>query len=118
MVPRNNSEDNDVRFSDEMLIEFRDEFEQHVQHYEARIKTDDARFQTLISIQERNTEAIQQLIEETKGIIQLHRDLQGATRIGSNVQKFGIWLTKWGMIGVGILTMVNWSTQILERFLK
>jgi len=67
-------------------------------------------------IQQANTDAITSiakstasLVEDTKEIIQLHKDFQGAARMGKSVQGFMLWCLKWGVIGTGIVTGITWS---------
>lgn len=107
-----------MRFSDDQLSEFYEEFKQHVERYEEKAKADGDQMQTLIEAQRQNTEAISLLVEETRDIIQLHRDLQGATRLGTSLQKFGLWLTKWGVIGIGLATAYQWLAKHLVEWYK
>lgn len=100
--------ENKMRFSDEKLFQFHSEFRQHVERCESRFNDGDEKFEQLISAQQKNTEAIASLIEETREIVQLHKDIQGATRIGKNVQSFLTWIIKWPLIGGGLYAMVSW----------
>lgn len=106
-----------MRFSDHQLSEFYEEFKQHVEKYSEKTKTDGEQFRLLIEAQRRNTEAISLLIDETRDIVQLHKDLRGATRLGTSLQKFGFWLTKWGVIGIGLAAAYDWlATHLVEWF--
>lgn len=58
----------------------------------------------LVKATQANTDAIAKLTENTAGIIQSNRDWEGATRIGVKLQRFAIWLLKWGAIGAGVAT--------------
>lgn len=58
-----------------------------------------------------NAETIAQLREETRGIIALYNNLNGAARIGIAVQNFGVWVVKWPLIGTGIYTLYKWFTK-------
>jgi len=73
------------------------------------------KFNKLIKAQEENTKAISKLTESvssvvkgTSAIIQLHKDIQGAARIGKGVQGFMLWCLKWGFIGTGVATGLMW----------
>lgn len=73
------------------------------------------KFDKLIKAQEENTTAISKLtisissvVEGTSEIIQLHKDIQGAARIGKGLQGFMIWCLKWGTIGIGVTTGLTW----------
>lgn len=109
-----NSESSKLRFSDEKLREFHNEFKEHKRKYEERQKQSEVCVQELIKAQQKNTDAIATLIEETRDIVQLHRDLQGATRIGMSAQKFGVWLLKWGAIGSGLAAMYHFGIDWLK----
>lgn len=107
-----------MRFSDDKLSEFYSEFKTHVEKYEEKSKSDSEQMRELITAQRHNAEAISVLIEETRDIIQLHRDLQGATRLGTALQKFGFWLTKWGVIGIGLAAAYQWVAKHLVEWAK
>ena len=100
--------DDSMRFSDEKLYQFRDEFRQHVARCEERFNDGDEQFKQLIQAQQKNTDAISSLIEETRSIVQLHKDIQGVTRIGKAAQSFLAWVVKWPLIGAGLYAMVSW----------
>jgi len=81
-----------------------------------------AKFNKLIEAQEANTKSISKLtesvssvVEGTSAIIQLHKDVQGAARIGKGVQGFMLWCLKWGAIGTGVVTGLMW---VIEHFNK
>lgn len=109
-MPNSSSEhgSNEMSFSDEKLYQFRTEFRQHVNRCEERFNAGDQKFEQLITAQQRNTEAIASLIEETREVVQLHKNLQGAARIGKNAQSFLAWIVKWPLIGAGLYAMFNW----------
>lgn len=98
----------DVRFSDEKLYQFHNEFRQHVERCEERFQKGDDQFQQLISAQQKNTDAIASLIEETREVVQLHKDIQGATRLGKGLQSFLAWVIKWPLIGAGLYAGISW----------
>ena len=75
--------------------------------------TVETRFEALLTAQESNTKAIALLTEETRDIIRIHKDLKGAARIGMSVQKFGLWMLKWPLIGMGLYTTYNWIVDHL-----
>lgn len=102
-----------MRFSDERLAEFQEEFRQHVAQCNERFKEGEKQFNQLLNAQQKNSQLINTLMEETHGIVKLHRDWQGAARVGSSVQKFGVWLAKWGTIGLGLATLWTWGWEKL-----
>lgn len=62
-----------------------------------------------------NQVQISGMIEETRGLLQLYRDIQGVGRMGGGVQKFLIWLTKWPIIVIGILALIDWLSGIGDK---
>jgi hypothetical protein len=55
---------------------------------------------------------IESLDESTKDVVKLHRDIQGAASVGMTVQKFIVWVGKFGAIGVGLA----WLVQALSDY--
>lgn len=96
------------RFSDDKLYQFQEEFRQHVDRCEERFNEGDQQFKQLIEAQQKNTDAISLLIEETRSIVQLHKDIQGVTRLGKGLQTFLAWVVKWPLIGAGLYAMITW----------
>ena len=90
--------------SDDVSNKFYKEF----QELKTRFESHEAKIDPLIEACNRNSTAIENLVEETSAIISLHKDLQGTIRVGANVQSFGLWLMKWPLIGAGLYTAFNW----------
>ena len=114
-----------MRFSDKKLTELDQCLRAHIQKYEERVKTDDARFEALLEATEANVQAIARLTEDTDEIVKIHRDIKGAIRTSLMIQKFFLWVMKWGVISTGIVTLFNWSdrisvhlSNIFNRFIK
>jgi len=105
----------DMRYSDEKLAEMDNYLRTHVARSEERAKMEDERYLAVLRMQEKTAEAVKDLARETKDIVQLHRDIQGAVRIGSTVQKLLLWLVKWGAIGTLLAGCVTWGGQVLEK---
>lgn len=101
--------------TDERLFQLREEFEKH--------KFDqDEKLLKLIEAQQVNTKAISELtvsvstlVDDTSAIVQLHKDFQGAARVGVGVQSFMLWTLKWGAIGTGVYASITW---LVEHFGK
>lgn len=108
-------EEDKMRFSDVQLENFYGEFKKHVAHYEERIKTDDARHEAMAISQQANTQALQELTKATKDVVDLYGDLQGAARIGDRLQKFGLWLAKWGVVGAAAAATWEFLLKNLPR---
>lgn len=99
--------------SEERLTQLVERFEQHE-------RDEEEKYSVLFKAQENNTAAIAEItrsvscvIEETRAIVQLHKDFQGTIRIGGALQRFMFWLLKWGTIGVAVGAVLNW---LIERF--
>lgn len=109
----NSDSDEDMRFSDEKLYQFHADFREHVERCEEQFSDGNLQFKQLIEAQQKNTESIAFLIEETRAVIQLHKDIQGATRVGKGLQSFLAWVIKWPLIGAGLYAMINWVIKHL-----
>jgi response regulator of citrate/malate metabolism len=106
--------------TEERLFQLCEKFEQHVARFEKHEKEESDKFDKLINAQQENTDAISELtksvsslVDDTSSIIQLHKDFQGAARVGRGVQGFLVWCLKWGAIGTGVVTVILW---IVDKF--
>lgn len=100
---------------DDMINALRQEFRQEMQaHNEAidkRLDEGDRRFNQLITATEANTKAVNKLVQETQGVVNLYRDVEGVYRLGVAMQKFGLWVIKWPVVGAGLLAIYMWLTE-------
>jgi len=108
----------DMRFSDSMLLQLREDFDKHVteemslskDHLAAQNANVEAISKLTVSVATL-TDNVSALTNDTRDIIQTYKDLQGVARIGSGAQRFAIWCMKWGSIGAagaaGIHYIVN-----------
>lgn len=101
-------------FRDEDLRKFHAEFIAHVEQYNHDKSEDKDRFTNLFEAQEKNTQAIAELIEETRGVIELQKNIQAAAKLGNDVQRLSIWVAKWPVIGVGLYAIYEY----LMRYVK
>ena len=92
-----------------------EKFEQHVERFEQHELDEIEKFDKLIVAQQKNTDAISTLtesvstlVEDTSVMVSITKDLQGAARLGSGLQRFMVWLLKWGAIGTGVYTGIEW----------
>jgi tetrahydromethanopterin S-methyltransferase subunit F len=91
------------------------DFDSHVTLSETRyLQTSEQLAQIAIS-QQKNVDAIGSLVEETRDIVQLHKDLKVVTRIGAGVQSFGLWMLKWPLIGAGAYAAFEWIISHLPK---
>ncbi len=107
-----NGED-EMRFSDEKLFQLHRDFNEHVIECEKRFTAGDKQFEQLIDVTSQNTVAMTSLIEETRAVVQLYKDVQGVARVGKGVQTFGFWLLKWPLIGGGLYALFSWVVKHL-----
>lgn len=112
------SQNKSVRFSDEKLEQLHQEFKAHIHECKESKEQYKKQFEVLISAQQKNTDEISILIKETRGIIQLHQDIQGAARIGKSLQEFGLRLAKWGTVGIALGTAWNLWLDHLKEIVK
>lgn len=113
--------DNTSRFSDDQLIKFHQDFTEHVERFNQHEADEKDQYGKLITAQQVNTEAITKLTksvcvltDDTREIISTYQDIRGTVRVGSSVQKFILWLLKWGMIGAGIAAIIKWGVKFFH----
>jgi len=111
----------DVRFSDAELAGLKAMMMQHVEDEKswrdehcAWRKEQDGRWQaigdqleSLVAATASNAKAVADLIGETRDIVQLHKDFQGAARVGSAAQRAVLCVAKWGAIGAGAAAILQ-----------
>jgi hypothetical protein len=107
--------DEKMRFADRELQDFHGEFRQLATRFDERVKVDDSRHAELLRMQEQTAQSVQQLTEKTEGIIQLHRDFQGVARVGMSVQKFMMWVAKFGFVGTAIVAILAWIIHFFDK---
>ena len=101
------------RFSDEQLIEMCDDLKHLSARFDKHEQEETKKFDAMIEAVNSNTKSIDKLADETRDIINLHRDLQGTARVGKSIQTFLLWCTKWGAIGGAFYYTGSW---IVEHF--
>lgn len=120
------------RFSDQELTDMHDEltslsqrFEDHKEEVHNdlgelsgrfdRHETEEAKkFDAMINAVNQNTTSIDKLTDETRSIVELHRDLQGTARVGKSVQNALLWLVKWGAVGTALAAFIKWGLEFLQ----
>jgi len=84
------------------------ELDDHKRYCEAKFAEFDARLDKLLQSQERLTNAIEKLTNDTQGVVDLYQNAQGAITIGVALQKLGIWVIKWPVVGAGMYSIYHW----------
>jgi len=120
------------RFSDQELTDMHDELKSLSQRFEDhkeevhndlgelsgrfdRHETEEAKkFDAMINAVNQNTSSIDKLTDETRAIVDLHRDLQGTARVGKSVQSALLWLAKWGAIGTALAAAIKWALEFVK----
>lgn len=104
------------------VLELCEQFEDHLERFEQHEVHNEQNYNKLIEAQRVNTESIhrithsiEDLVNDTKSIVQLHKDFQGAARLGNGLQKFLVWVLKWGAIGTGTATAIIWVTDHFNK---
>jgi hypothetical protein len=110
------------RCTDEKLFQLCKDFAEHKERFDRHEERETATFARILDAQHENTTAIGELtgqisslVTETRASVQLTRDLEGITRVGSSVQKFAIWCMKWGGILGGLGVGISW---LIDHFSK
>lgn len=93
------------RFSDRELAKLRADFEQHVAE-------GNERWDRLVRLVEQNTEATRSLADSVKGVVDLYEDVRAAARVGGSIQRFMLWLVKWGAVGTGLAAWLAWLLDL------
>ncbi len=82
--------------------------DEHIKEYNEKIKEMDDRLTRILESQEKCIKSLENLADEASGVIRLYNDTQTAITLGITAQRFGVWVVKWPVIGVGIHTMYQW----------
>lgn len=94
--------------SDERFNQLQLEMENHVDYCERRFKERDSQFDQMMQSQTESIKAINELTLATKDMIETYNHIKGAVVIGQSIQRFGLWLIKWPLIGAGIYALIQW----------
>lgn len=104
------------------IVQLRQELQEHRDYCERRFEQGQLKFDELITCVRENTEAVTKanvaivdLNEKTRDVVEIYNNVRGAVRIGVAVQKFGLWLTKWPLIGGALLGAYLWITEHMSK---
>lgn len=110
--------DDMARFSDEQLVQLREEFEQHKEEQAQCWEQQEQRWEQLAIMVEQNTqttrelaESVRVVAESTAGIVRIYEDVNAAARVGGALQRFILWIAKWGTIGTGLALGLQWIVR-------
>ncbi len=105
----------EMRFSDQELVDLRKEFTDYQLAQESRweqfgqLMTENTRVTSELAL------SMSKIADSTKGVVQLYQDVQGVARLGDGLQKFLLWLAKWGVIGSALTYGIRWLAEHFNR---
>lgn len=70
------------------------------------------RLRAIENVCEANQMQLAQLIEESRGVLEMYSDLQGAARAGVRLQRFLAWVAKWPLIGGGVYLVIEYLSKL------
>jgi len=97
---------NDMSLKD--LHDLQQKVVSHIHDTEIKFDRGENQFQEILAQLKTLSIAINTIEVSTKGIIQLHKDVEGAVRLGKGLQSFFLWCLKWGVIGTAAAFIINW----------
>ena len=83
----------------------------HIEHCEAQ-------FDVLTELRkciEATTDAVNKLASDMEPIIELKDDLKGAANLGIRIQKLGLSIVKWPIIGAGLYAIYKWVVDLIPQ---
>lgn len=88
----------------------------HMEYCESRFSKGENQFAELVEAIRQNNELIanaaantDRVIAETEQVVKIYKDMQGAISIAVTLQKIGIWVIKWPLVGTGIYAIYKWT---------
>ena len=97
----------EMRFSDEKLNSFYQEFKQHVADFKDHVENEKLLIERIANGQEANTEAIRDLTRNTIDLVEAWNGAQSVVKVGSLLGQFVKWLTSLAVIGVAIKWLLD-----------
>ena len=80
------------RFSDEELTNMSQKLEQHMNEFRAHIEEENRRWESILSLQERNAQQIERITKSTEGMVEAWQVATGGMKFLVMVGKFAKWL--------------------------
>ena len=85
---------------DERMILLQRKLDVHIEEYHEHVKEEHERWDHLITVQEKNNEAIAALTVSTKDLVEAWNTATGVVQAGATLGRFGKWLTSIAIFGV------------------
>lgn len=102
------------RLQDQRIDEFERKLEAHINFCHSQFNDFRQTSLEVLKSQQECTKALNELATEAKGVIELYNHVNGAIVIGTKVQKFGLWLLKWPVIGYGLYHILKHIVKFIE----
>lgn len=84
-------------------------------HCDDRFGQGNKRFDEVIEYSKATTIAVEKLSIDIGPIVEIHRDVQGVAHLGIGMQKFGVWLLKWPVIGAALFGIYQATIKFMEQ---
>lgn len=97
-----------TRFSDAELEAMKQKLDEHVVEFRAHIEQEDPRWASILSLQERNAEQIEQLTKSTEGMVDAWQVATGGMRFFVILGQFAKWLAGFAVF-VAIAQWFGWT---------
>lgn len=104
-------DDDMARFSDRELVELRKEFEEHRELQEEKWEQLAIMVEQNIQTTREMAESVKAIADSTAGVVRLYEDVHAAARVGSALQRFIVWVAKWGTLGTGLAFGLQWVVR-------
>lgn len=101
--------------SDEKLNQLETQLTNHVTFCHGQFSDLRVSFNKLIDAQEEQTRAITDLANATRGVVEVYNSVNGAITVGKQLQRFGLWLLKWPVIGYGLYHLLKSLSQYFDK---
>lgn len=85
--------------------------ETHIEEFRIHTEVEQARWEKLLSAQENNSDAIRELTESTKDIVDAWQATSGAIKVSKNIGRFIKWISGFAVVGAAI----HWLSQFAPK---
>lgn len=92
--------DRDRRSSDSQLLLLQEKLDNHIKEYHEHREEQRKQWDSLLNMQRKNTEAITQLTDSTKDLVNVWQAADGTMKSLSALGRFVKWLSGFAVIGV------------------
>lgn len=90
----------------------------HIEYTKNQFEAGQKQMESLEECIHKNAEAIEEVRQNTKAMAEAWSHLESVIKVGITVQKFGIWVVKWPVIGLGIYSIIRYIVPELPDLSK